>query len=131
MDKTEIFTPANEPALSVWLSCPDNLQDVQGYAGMCYLESSCAHIVLAGAKGLSAAVLAHEAVHAAVHLIRISWLRPKLGISWNKAIAPKAADAHEETLAWLVEQITAGGIRAVNAWEAKQMHTITHDRQQR
>lgn len=120
MQRTEIFTAVNEPKLSVWLSCPTDLQSVEGHEGVCYLEPSAAYIRLAGVKGLCMSVLAHEAVHAAVHLVRLSTLRPKLGISWGKKVAPTAADAHEETLAWLVEQITAGGIRAYDAWQAKQ-----------
>lgn len=124
MNKTEIYTPPNEPRLSVWLSCDPERKDVGGLAGQTYLHERVAYIALPGARGMNKAVLAHEAVHAACHLLRISKLDPKLGVAWPVSAAPTEADAHEETLAWLVEQITAGGIRAYESWHAKSMQTV-------
>ena len=91
---------------------------------MTYLHERAAYIALPGEKGIDYAVLAHEAVHAAYHLLKLSKLDPKLGIAWSKQVAPTKGAAFEETVAWLVEQITAGGIRAYDAWEASQGQTV-------
>lgn len=124
MKLTEIYTPPHEPHLSVLLDCLPGFRDVAGFPGMTYLGETSAHISLAGHKGLNIPVLAHEAVHAASHLLKLSKLNPLLGVSWDKEVAPTKGAAYEETLAWLVEQIVAGGIRAYDAWQAKHLQVV-------
>jgi hypothetical protein len=124
MNKTEIYTPPHEPRLSVWLSCDPRRRDIGGFKGMTYLHKNAAYIALPGASGMPNPVLAHEAIHAACHLLRLSKLDPRLGITWPLSAAATEAAAHEETLAWLVEQIVAGGERAYEAWAAKEFMAV-------
>jgi hypothetical protein len=118
--KRFIYAPENDHTLRVYLSVSSRQK--QGVAVL-YKNGTC-HIKLPLRGDFPYGVLAHEALHCAIHMRKRSKKIPPCGVTYVQSKLPRSEWA-EETLCYLVQRITDAGIAAYEQWQAEQVFTLS------